>query len=493
LTLFSTIIRGVFICFFYFADEGRASGQPLSQPGRVSLSVPYNISESIMSVASPVASGQSAAVSGQLRFENMGYLSEVPDSPHLTRTQYLSGRIHATGVSAVPWDFGYNLDLMAGKFYSQRQTHWAVNELSASTRVIPEVQASLGRKKEDWSRLDEFWQLGLWQPKYGIDALRPEDQGLTGLFLDYDKENFRLLGFVTSISVPTLGPEVREEGGGLVSDDRWYRAPSQSFTIGKNVKAIAYRLDRSDLMRLIKHEGRGLMARLGSKTKGPWLGIAAGDKPVNDVIYTRNVVVPTGPDATIATVQPDIARHLIVSTDVGYAWGAGVFVLSALRDRPSVNLPREEWVTQRLGAIEAYSGLLTWNLGILGMPTTQVNFGYLRVYGGEIVDIESQGQAADFTLFDQRLKFTNTVSFKMQGPLVRIFGRQILGKWSYAYDWDQQGSLVGAELQLQVSREWLVLAGADLLGVENENLKPNSFLNQYRANDRIFGGLTYVF
>jgi hypothetical protein len=76
---------------------------------------------------------------------------------------------------------------------------------------------------------------------------------------------------------------------------------------------------------------------------------------------------------------------------------------------------------------------------------------------------------------------------------VRIFGRQILGKWSYAYDWDQQGSLVGAELQLQVSREWLVLAGADLLGVENENLKPNSFLNQYRANDRIFGGLTYVF
>lgn len=488
MTLFYSLILGVFMGVG-LCSSGRALAQVI---GDNTSQVLTGVNTTKVGNSSS-NSLNSAVIGGQLRFENMGYFAEVPDSPQLTRTQFVSGRVFATGMATRPWTFGYTADMIAGKFYSQRQTHWMINELSGSTRLSPAIVGSLGRKKQDWSQLDEYWQLGLWQPKYSLDALRPAEQGLTGLFLDYETENFQLLGFVTSISIPTLGPDVREEGGGLVADDRWYRAPSQSFTIGKNVKSIAYKIDRSDLIKLVKHEGHGLLARFGSKSKGVWFAMAGADKPVNDVTYTRNVVVPTGLDPAIAIVQPSIARHLILSTDLGYQWESGTFVLSALRDRPAVTLPEDEWVTQKLGAIEAYSVLIDWNLGALGLRSTQLKLGYLRVHGGSIEDIESGGQAADFTLFDQRLKFTNTVSFKVEGPLIRVFGKPLVGKWSYFYDWDQRGSLVGAELQLKASRDWMLLAGADVLGVEDENFKPNSFLNQYRANDRVYGGLTYVF
>jgi hypothetical protein len=118
---------------------------------------------------------------------------------------------------------------------------------------------------------------------------------------------------------------------------------------------------------------------------------------------------------------------------------------------------------------------------------------YLRVDGGAIQDIGSDGKPDDINLYDQRLKFTNAARIKIQGELARFFRRPLVTKFSYLYDKDQRGSMVNTEFLFYPTQEWALVMGADFLGVDDESFKPTGFLNQYRANDRVYGGMTYVF
>lgn len=432
------------------------------------------------------------SVFGQIRLENLQYLTSIPESPNLTRSQFLSGRLSMTSLSESPWSFDYVADVIAGTFFSQRQTHWMVNELSMSTLLNTNLRTSVGRKKYDWNELDQYWQTSLWQPQYSIDALRPEAQGLTGLFFDMDTEKLQVLGFYTPVFIPTVGAEIREENGGLVSDSRWYKAPSQTINLGNNANSISYRLDVPDRVKLIDNWGEGLLVRVGTKSSGPWMVLAAADKPVNDLVLSRNITVGINTEGVVI-VEPDVVRHYIWSSDIGYSFESVKVIFSYLADRPHVKLPKAEWATQKLLPLQAYSGIIDLSLAGLVSRPLQVQVGYLKVFGGGIEDIESDGQKSDFTLLDTRLRFTNTFSAKAQGSFFNISNRPLITKVFYFYDWDQLGSLTGLEFQYLWSPTWTLLAGADFLGADESTDKPNGFLNQFRANDRVYGGLSYVF
>ena len=44
---------------------------------------------------------------------------------------------------------------------------------------------SLGFRDHLWSEADRYWNYGLWQPRYLLDAFRPIQMGLPGLYLQY--------------------------------------------------------------------------------------------------------------------------------------------------------------------------------------------------------------------------------------------------------------------------------------------------------------------
>jgi hypothetical protein len=150
-------------------------------------------------------------------------------------------------------------------------------------------------------------------------------------------------------------------------------------------------------------------------------------------------------------------------------------------------------VIQKLYGIRAYSAGFDWTIPKFFAHSILLQINYLRVEGGTIQDIGSDGTTDDINLYDQRLKFTNAVKIKVQGELVRIYRRPLVTKLAYLFDQDQQGSMINAEFLFYPTREWALLVGADLLGTEDETYKVSGFLNQYRANDRIYGGMTYVF
>lgn len=431
----------------------------------------------------------STSVFGQVRFEGMQYLTPLDESPNLTYSNLLSARmsLHRDG------DYiDSAADVSAGTFFIRNQTHLVVHEAYASLKPYP-VKGYAGRKKFAWSDMDSRWQMGLWQPRFAIDTLRPEEQGLTGFFANWQGEKIEILGFASPLYIPSMGPDIREEGGSLISDSRWYRAPSSQYNFNDRINSIVYDLDIPDAAKLVNQQSVGISGRYGDRELGPWLAISAGRKPVNDLILTRKAFKSTSEDKVDVTVAPEVTYHNITSMDFGYSLKRLKLTLSYLEDRPDEKRPEEDGSIQKLLPLKAYSVSMDFAINEFFNRNFAVQLGYLKVDGGGIQDIISDGTPDDFTLFDQRMKFTDALSVRVEGQLASIQRKPLVSRLKWLYDYDQQGTLLNAEFLFYPSQKWALIMGADILGVQDEGKDVSDFLNQYRANDRVYGGMTYVF
>lgn len=467
-----------------FAAKQRANLTDL----RPSVSAQDSLS-AVSAMKSPDES-RPAQVYGQIRMETMQYFTPIPEQPQLTYSQFLSARL--SGLKETSW-MDLAADISGGTFFARGQSHYVVHEAYIASPGNTDLKAYLGRKKKDWSEMDRRWDLGMWQPTFAIDALRPEDQGLVGLFVDYNRKNFEFLLFATPIFIPNMGPDIREEGGGLVSQSRWYRAPSRDYDFNNRINNIQYSLDLPETEKLVQNPGAGLMTRLGNKDVGAWFVASYGYMPVNELILKRQNFKDVSQDQVDVTVSPDVTYHHLYSADLGYTFPNLRVSASYLTDRPNEKRPEEDWSIQRVEALEAYSTALDFSLNDIFSKNLAFQIDYLKVNGGGITDILVDGTPDDFTLFDQRLKFTNALSFKVGGQLASFWRRPFVTRFKYLYDYDQRGSLLNTEFLYYPSQRWAVLLGGDILGVQDEESPSARFINQYRANDRVYGGMTYVF
>ncbi|WP_413581936.1 transposase [Bdellovibrio sp. HCB288] len=454
-----------------------------------SLRIPK--AEGVSKVKNPEKSDDSrpAYVYGQIRMEGMQYFTAVPDAPQLSNSQLLSARLSV--LKEASW-IDSAFDVTGGTYFARGQNHMILHEAYVASKG-DEFKVFAGRKKKDWSDIDHRWNLGLWQPYLTLDALRPEEEGLTGIFFDYNKKNYQVLLMVTPMFIPSMGPDVREEGGGLVADNRWYRAPSRDYDFNSRINQISYKLDIPEQAKLVNNGGASVMTRIGDKSKGTWIVASAGYLPVNDLLLKRQAFKQTSADKVDVTVSPAVTYHKIASVDVGYSFKAVKTTISALADEPEAKLPEEEWSMQSLKPLQAYSAAVDFALNDIITRPIAVQISYLKVVGGSIVDITSVGEPDDFTLYDSRLKFSNSLMLQLEGQIATWFRRPLVTRIKYRYDYDQRGSLLNTEFQYFPTQKWAVVLGGDVLGVQDEGHMPSSFLNQFRANDRFYGGMTYVF
>ena len=435
---------------------------------------------------------EKSTVDGHFRFESMQYVTTVDQAPDLNQSQFLSGRLSFETHSS--WSsLRYHGDLAAGTYFKAHQDQFAVNELYAAWRLGSTGELSLGRKRAIWSQMDEAWNMGLWQPRLAIDTLRPESQGLTGLFYESRGDRVQWMGFVTPMFVPTMGPEIREEDGSLVPDNRWYRRPSSTQVFNQKLNQVTYDLDVPDLEKLVRKPGGGMMLRVGDLERGLWAMTAAGLKPVNDLLLRRQIVRYTDQPLFDVKVSPDVAYHRLYSADVGYAWEKLRVSASYMEDHPEEKLPDQDWSIQSLQSVKSASVQGEWDVQSWLRRPAKIQFGHLVVTGAGITDIDSEGETEDFTLFDDRMRFTRTTYIGFEGEVARPWARPLETKVRYLYDQDQKGSLLRTELLYYPRSTLAFVMGADVLGVEDESYRQDGFLNQYRANDRYYGGMAYGF
>jgi hypothetical protein len=432
---------------------------------------------------------KSSTAGSNVKVEATGYFSESEDSSNPQQAFKTIGQLKFNKDSLL----NPNLDLTAAYSNKSERTHFGVTEMSLSIKSGAS-EYTLGRKLFYWSLQDHRWQLGMWQPNFSqIDSLRPIDQGLAGLFYNLNNSQHDLLLFFSPIFIPSMGPDVQEKDGSLVSDSRWYKQPSASFPFqGKDVR-ILYNLDLTEVPDLIKNPGWGARYKLGDE-KNYWISANLSRKPINSLLLRYNAFLRTTESETRGevTVSPAVGYQTLRGIDTGYHFGFGNVEASYLDDQPDFNTVKEGWIQQQPEPFNSYMlGLNSDFFSITDKVDAQVGLSYLRVSGGKITDYDSQG-VPQGSIFENRFIFTNALQLKSQLEFY-FLKKKMLSTLRYVREVDQEGELFSGNLDWFPSRQLYLSVGIDVLSVDDLANSDSTFLNQFRANDRLIGGLGYVF
>ncbi len=432
---------------------------------------------------------------GYLRFEGMKYQSSVPENPQLDQSMLASMQLKTDIVSSNAF---HRIDFGAGKYVDLGGSKFGVHELfSSGYSDNHNTQWSLGRKIEFWSQVDQDWQLGMWQPKSLLDSLRPDDQGLTGLFYRHKQGEIEILGFASPLFIPTTKPDVQEKDGTLVTDSRWYRTPSSSFPLfGKQTK-IVYSLNIPEAAKLTGNPGAGGRIKIGGDSDGFWGSANYGYKPQNNLLlkYKKNLYLPEyDPQTGAVEIAPDVGYQHLGGVDLGYQFPRSMIAVSYLEDRPIPKAPDAPYVLQNPQPMKAYSVHMESNFDFswFDQPVA-LNANYLKIEGGGIIDYDSAGTSQG-AIFDQRFNFSDAASIRADFS-TSIFRKRMMSTFKYMREFSQKGSLWNGEVNFYAQKSLALILGADILGVDDnrETNLDTGFLNQFRANDRVYGGMNYVF
>lgn len=461
-------------------------------------------SSSVLPIGDTPAASSKAQAAGTLRYEFTQYMAASPDDPKLNQSQLMAADL---ALDYKTPSTSSRLEFTGGKYVDLNNSYFSVQEMYSSYRFRGEaLTVSAGRKIEFWSQVDNDWQLGLWEPKYNIDALRPVNQGLTGLFVNSRYKDFEFLAYVSPIFVPTINPDISEKDGSLRSDSRWYKTPSDTGSVLNRDTKLAYSISMPELSKLVTNPGAGMRLRYGGREPGPWASANFARKPINSLFikYDYNLALQaTGSQAEV-DVSPTVSYHRLYGADAGWLFEKSMLSVSVLMDDPETEKPQNDkdasgenttdWIKQEPGRLKIYAVHSQTKVDVPGfVEPVSLALDYLKADEEQTRDIDQAGEVRG-SLFPYRLNYTQAASLRM-GTSTRLAGRALLMSLRYLREFDQQGSLYTLMAQYVPARDWALTFGVDLLGPDDgsETNTDKRFLNQFRANDRVYGGLSYVF
>ncbi|MBI3535497.1 MAG: hypothetical protein HY072_08465, partial [Deltaproteobacteria bacterium] len=337
----------------------------------------------------------------------------------------------------------------------------------STSSLLGFAQFQIGRKIEIWNKLDDYWALGIWQPRFRWDYLNPQQVGLIGGFFKVNTPYFQFLTFASSSFLPERGANMEYVDGRYVSASRWFSGlPSQAELFGVLVP-IQYQLVMPSLGQLTSHPGVSFLARVG-RIRGFWSSAAFALKPMNQLLIGYEGAIDLNSQALGVTLHPRVAYHQLYSLDAGYVgekWGNWI---SVLRENPIRDITPATWTTQEVSDALALSTGVDLELYKTNGDASKLGLSYLRVFGGNALDNGPFAKASQST-FEPRYPFINAISIKFNTHVPWI--SSYLKEWSSElaavvqgiYDFNQQGSIVTAQLKYSFKNSFIVNLGMDVI------------------------------
>lgn len=359
------------------------------------------------------------------------------------------------------------------------------------------VSLKLGRKLEHWSHLDEIWQMGIWQPRFRWDYIRPEDTGLVGAFIDVETPGFKFVGFGSPGFIPERGVPMSFENGSITSSSIWFIPPPSKVTILDTATPVSYGLDVPPVKDVVMHAGASFLARLGAD-EGPWFQAGYAYKPMNQLLLAYDGYLQLNSSTAIATVHPRVLYQELISAEAGYTDSRFRGFVSALSDRPIRDQTPIKWTTQEVSKALSISPTVDYRVGGTRESPTVVGASYLRVWGGNAPDGGLYSSGGSGSVFDTRYPYANAMTFSLQGGLNFFggIGNQMLGSARLLQDFGHQGSILSLEFAYRPTQKWVIATGADILGSDTSSdvlSAGSNFINRYQSNDRVHLGVSHVF
>ncbi len=345
----------------------------------------------------------------------------------------------------------------------------------------PALGVTVGRQKRTWSRLDEEFNLGVWQPQLRWDYLAPKQQGLIGIFVDsYLTPSLKLSLFASPLYLPDQGPNFELQEGHFTSANRWFVPPPKSLFsnlgVGKNIP-LYYELDRPAEEEVIWHSSLG--ASLTYHDEGPWwwqLGYAY--KPRNQfhlgVECTNCATVPNL--EVTALIHPEVIMQHVLTLESGIERNDDRGWVSVTGDFPSESKFPNEYEQSPLSSLVIFGASYERYLyGWIGIPSW-LKFSYMRTLETDtparkgMVNKDSVQSSLD------RYPFRNLAAVDWKIPLRQRKTDRLDIRNRYSYALDEEGGWLSSGVDWTIGAVTWNL-GVDILGSNSspvERRRPRS-------------------
>lgn len=365
----------------------------------------------------------------------------------------------------------------------------SVPEAFAST-LNPNYKVRVGRHLETWSSLDDYWTLGLWQPRFRWDYLEEETQGLTGVFFTYYEPEaevpVHLTLFGTPISIPEQSAPFDIVNGNCKTSSPWFDCPASSVIIFNQPTEIKYRLDIPPISSLVSNWGAGAALRLGSENS-TFARFSYAYKPMNQVLLAYEGRLDLSTLALPAVIHPRIVYHEIATLEGGHRFANGFRVLASItKERPIRDYTPPDWNTQEAAP--------AWISGILArLPVSKHTSFEASVLHRDGGNAEDQGQFVGQvgSVFEPRYSFHNALSATVRSSIMESWIPYFLSSARFVWDHDFDGNILSTDFRFLPQRPLRFQVGFDILG--SRATSNVDFIARYQRNDRIRGGVEYVF
>lgn len=454
----------------------------------------------VLAVGCPLSFAAQPASFLNLDLRQDRYLSEVQHSAQESNFTQISAQLKLEPKTR-RW-LTYKIDGRAqGALNAKGESYVGVPEIYSATDTGP-VQVTVGRRRRTWSRLDEQFHLGVWQPELRWDYLAPEQQGLTGLFVQAKaSESLRFTLFGSYVNIPDQGPQYRLENGQFKSSNRWFQQPSGAFGLFKDTPyatdaPLFFDIDRPSNEDLFLNPSLGVGMDYDAES-GYFLHTNYAYKPRNQIHLGLEGVANLGGRAPVevnAIIHPKIIMHHVATVETGFDGQDQRAFVSLTAERPERSgfpsayeeAPLDDVVIAG-AAYQHYAG--SW---FLRRPSW-LQYSYMRVFAVGSKSKESALQQDDLQSSLDRYPLKSVAALDWKIRLAEKASNRVEWTNRYWYSPPEQGGWLSSHLDWsQGALTWRL--GADVLGSRVEPRSRDAGLfTRYRTNDRFFGGVSYVF
>ncbi len=390
--------------------------------------------------------------------------------------------------------FFSNANLILGTFSLENSFYFALPEAYGGYGS-KENSVSVGRKIENYSISDQFFNFGLVHPTFSNDNINFRANGLTGLSFHHHEGSFGFNVAYNPIFIPNQGPQVKVEDGQVNSTNRWATVPPEKVRLGDENREIVYAVRDYKVTDVVNNPGYIANVFFGENKARPFLMATYGRKPINEIALSRDTFADIATFRGNVILNPHVLYHQIYAADVNLDSQNLKFTISYLGDQPE-NIQAQGLETmQTLSPLSIVSAYVGYDLNASLGRKMEVYIAASNITGGEIRDLNSSGQGGEINFASSRTLFKRPVKTGAKGELFYIQNRPFSADVNFTYDQQLKGSLLSAAINYAITKTVNLNASVDVLGVENESISSseNNFLQQNKANDRVMAGVDYVF
>ncbi len=358
-----------------------------------------------------------------------------------------------------------------------------------------DANLAFGRKKENLSVADSLFSFGLLQSGFSNDNINFLEGGLTGLHGHYFAGKFGLSAAFMPIFIPNQGPQTKIEDGKVVSTNRWASAPPATFKEGKEQKNINYAIRDYNLLDIISNSGFMLHGYYGGNKTRPLISVAIAKKPVNEIALSRDMYQDISTAEGFVYLTPVVLNHEVQALDFNLDYENINTSLSYLADQPTNVVAKSPEVIQSLSPLNIVSFFASLDLGEVFKRKMKVYTALAVISGGEVRDLNSEGKESGVSIANSRTLYKKPLRFGLNGEAFFVGNGAIETDLAMTYDQELKGSLLSVVMKYAAMKNLKVNLGADIIGTESElqPSAPGNFLDQHKADDRFFAGLSYAF